>query len=452
MSKLRDHTMNMTVGRPMPLLIAFALPMLIGNIFQQMYNIVDLSVVGRFVGADALAAVGSTGSITFLFIGVSNGIGAGCGIVTSQYYGAQNDTLVRKSIANSAYIMLAAAAVMGFLAYAAAPTLLRLMGTPAEVLPAAITYMRITCMGVPLVAVYNYASSMLRALGDSRTPLYFLIVSCILNIGMDLFFVCVLQMGVFGAAFATIIAQVIAGIGCLLFAISHNSYFHLRREEFKADGRIITHSVRLGLPLAMQWSMISVSSIALQTFVNGFGTSAMAAFTATNRIETLLHQPYGSLSAALSTFAGQNYGAKRNDRVQLGIRDGFVLVVGFSLVMLVMVQLLSGTLISVFVDDPEVIRIGSTALKITSWFYVFLGVIYVTRGALNGVGDALFALINGIVEMAGRIFLPMLLVLIPVMGMWGIWWTTCLTWLLSALFCTLRYLAWYRRKGRLAPQ
>lgn len=357
---------------------------------------------------------------------------------------------MRRSIANSAYIMLASAALMGFLAYAAAPALLQLMGTPAQILPAAITYMRVNCLGVPLVAVYNYASSMLRALGDSKTPLYFLIVSCILNIALDLFFVCVLNMGVFGAALATIIAQVIAGAGCLLFAIRTNAYFRLRQEEFAADAQIIRHAIRLGLPLAMQWSMISISTTALLAFVNGFGTSAMAAFTATNRIESLLHQPYGSLSAALSTYAGQNYGAKRNDRVQLGVRDGFVLVMGFSAFMLVMVQLLSNTFISIFVDDSEVIRLGGTALRITSWFYVFLGVIYVTRGALNGVGDALFALINGIVEMAGRIFLPMLLVLIPAMGMWGIWWTACLTWTLSALFCSLRYLAWYRRKGRTA--
>ena len=448
MSKLRDHTLNMTVGRPLPLLLAFALPMLVGNIFQQMYNIVDSSVVGRFVGADALAAVGSTGSITFLFIGVSNGIGAGCGIVTSQYFGAQDDSLVRRSIANSAYIMLVAAALMGSIAFAAAPALLRFMGTPAEILPTAITYMRVSCVGVPLVAVYNYASSMLRALGDSRTPLYFLIVSCVLNIAMDLFFVCVLGLGVFGAALATIIAQVIAGVGCLFYAVRHNAYFHLRREEYAADVQIIRHAIRLGFPMAMQWSMISLSSTALQAFVNGFGTAAMAAFTATNRIESLLHQPYGSISAALSTFAGQNYGAKRNDRVTLGVRDGFVLVLVFSLTMLILIQLLSGSFISIFVDDPEVIRIGGTALRITSWFYVFLGAIYVTRGTLNGVGDALFALINGVVEMAGRIFLPMLLVLIPAMGMWGIWWTACLTWTLSALFCTLRYLVWYRRKGR----
>lgn len=440
--------MNMTIGRPLPLLLAFALPMLIGNVFPQMYNIVDSSVVGRFVGADALAAVGSTGSITFLFIGVSNGIGAGCGIVTSKYYGAQDDGLVRRSIANSAYIMLVSAAAMGLLAYAAAPTVLRLMGTPADILPTAITYMRVNCLGVPLIAVYNYASSMLRALGDSRTPLYFLIVSCVLNIAMDLFFVCVLGKGVLGAAIATIIAQFIAGIGCLYYAVSHNSCFHLRREEYRVDGQIVRRSIQLGFPLAMQWSMISVSSIALQSFVNGFGTSAMAAFTATNRIESLLHQPYGSLSAALSTFAGQNYGAKRNDRVQLGVKDGFVLVLGFSLVMLVMIQLLSNAFISIFVTDPEVIRIGGAALRITSWFYVFLGVIYVTRGALNGVGDALFAFINGVVEMAGRIFLPMLLVLIPTVGMWGIWWTTCLTWVISALFCSLRYFAWYRRKGQ----
>lgn len=444
--------MNMTVGRPLPLLLAFALPMLIGNVFQQMYNIVDSSVVGRFVGADALAAVGSTGSITFLFIGVSNGIGAGCGVVTSQFFGAGEQNRVRRSIANSAYIMLVAAAVMGLLAYLAAPTVLRWMGTPEEVLPMAITYMRVNCLGVPLVAVYNYASSMLRALGDSKTPLYFLVVSCVLNIALDLFFVCVLNMGVLGAAIATIIAQVIAGLGCLWYAIATNPYFHLQKEEYRADRDVIVRSIRLGLPLAMQWSLISVSSIALQSFVNGFGTSAMAAFTATNRIESLMHMPYGSLSTALSTYAGQNYGAKRVDRVKLGIKDGLLLAAGFSAVMLVMIQLLSPFFISIFVTEEEVIRIGSAGLRITSWFYMFLGVIYVTRGSLNGVGDALFALINGVVEMSCRIFLPMLLVAVTTLGVWSIWWTTCLTWVISAVFCAMRYGVWMRRKAVASKQ
>ncbi|MBP3540760.1 MAG: MATE family efflux transporter [Clostridia bacterium] len=441
----KSNTLNMTEGNPSRLLVMFALPMLIGNLFQQAYNLVDSIIVGKFVGASALAAVGATGSISFLFFSVCNGIGSGSGIVTSQYFGAGDPIRVKRAIANSAYIMFSAALVMGLAAFFAAPTLLKVMGTPADILADSTTYMRMSCLGVPLVAVYNYSSSMLRALGDSRTPLYFLIFSCFLNIIMDILFVYVFGMGVFGAALATIIAQVIAGLGCLSYAMRRNPYFMLSKEDWKIDREVIRKSIKLGLPLAMQWSLIAISSTALQTFTNSFGTAAVAAFTATNRIETLVQQPYGSLSSAMATYAGQNYGAKRMDRVKMGLKHGMAMSAIFSLFMLIVLQLFSSQIITFFVDDPEVIHIGGTALKITSWLYIFLGTIYMTRGILNGVGDALFAFINGIVEMLCRIFLPMLLVLIPTVGLWGIWWTAGLTWFISAAFCLLRYWSWRKK-------
>ena len=441
----QTKNLNMTQGNPAILLAVFALPMLIGNIFQQAYNLVDSIVVGKFIGSDALAAVGSTGSISFLFFSICNGIGSGSGIVTSQYFGAGDPVRTKRAIANSAYIMFVAALVMGLAAFFAAPSLLKLMKTPDVLLPDATTYMRLSCLGVPLVAVYNYSSSMLRALGDSRTPLYFLIFSCFLNIVLDILFVYVFGMGVFGAALATIIAQLISGLGCLFYAVKTNPYFMLSRRDFQPDKEVMRQSVRLGLPLAMQWSMIAVSSTALQSFVNGFGPSAMAAFTATTRIEQLVHQPYGSLGTAMATYAGQNYGAKRMDRVKMGLKQGMLMSAAFSLVMLLILQFFSKEIISIFVDNEDVITIGAKALKLTSWFYIFLATIYMTRGILNGVGDALFAFINGIVEMLCRIFLPMLLVLIPTVGLWGIWWTTGITWFISAVFCLLRYISWRRK-------
>lgn len=440
-----SKNLNMTQGNPAALLALFALPMLVGNIFQQAYNLVDSVIVGKFVGADALAAVGSTGSVTFLFFSICNGIGSGSGIVTSQYFGAGDPVRTKRAIANSAYIMFVTALIMGLAAFFAAPSMLRLMKTPAEILPDATTYMRMSCLGVPLIAVYNYSSSMLRALGDSRTPLYFLIFSCFLNIVLDILFVYVFGMGVFGAALATIIAQLISGVGCLIYAILHNPYFMLSREDFRPDKEVMVKAVKLGLPLAMQWSMIAVSSTALQSFVNTFGPSAMAAYTATTRIETLVHQPYGSLGTAMSTYAGQNFGAKRIDRVKLGLKQGMLMSGAFSLLMLIVLQLFSKPIISIFVNDAEVIRIGATALKLTSWFYIFLATIYMTRGILNGVGDALFAFINGVVEMLCRIFIPMLIVMIPMVGLWGIWWTTGITWFISAAFCLMRYVSWRKK-------
>ena len=442
----RNRTMNMSQGRPMALLAAFALPLLVGNLFQQAYNLADSIIVGQFIGAKALAAVGATGSVSFLFFSVCNGISSGGGIVTAQFFGAGDALKVKRAIANSAYIMFATSLFMGALAFSLTPTVLRLLGTPADILPDAITYMRMTCLSVPLIGVYNYSASMLRALGDSRTPLIFLIVACLLNVVLDLVFVRVLGLGVFGAALATMLGQLIAGLGCLIYALRTNPYFMLSREERAFDREITRKAVRLGLPLALQWSMIAVSTTALQTVVNGFGTAAVAAFTATTRVEQLTQQPFGSLSMALSTYAGQNYGAGRVDRVRDGLKDSFLVMGAFSLAMLGLMQLLGGNIIRVFVSDPEVIALGGKAVRITSWFYFFLGTIYVTRGVLNGVGDALFSFINGVIEMLCRIFLPMAMMLIPSVGVWGIWWTAGLTWAISGTFCVIRYL-WWRRKN-----
>ena len=441
-----NQTVDMTRGSIPRLLIQFAIPMLIGNLFQQAYTLGDSMVVGQFLGANALAAVGATGSVTFLFFSICNGVSSGCSVVAAQSYGSGDEALTRRAIANAAYIMFAAALVMGLASFLAAPTVLELMGTHPDILPDATLYMRMSCIGVPLIAVYNYTSSMLRALGDSRTPLYFLIFSCFLNLGLDLLFVCVFHMGVFGAALATIIAQVISGVGCLIFALKFNPYFKLSREDLKPDRQIITKSVKIGLPMALQWSLIAVSSTALQTFVNSFdSTDIVAAFTATNRIETLLHQPYGSISAALATFAGQNYGARDIDRVKAGMKHGMLLAAAYTVVMMLVFQLFSEPVMHLFVKEAAVIELGAGAMRLTSWFFLFLAVIYISRGILNGIGDALFALINGAVEVICRIALPLLIVLIPGVGFRAIWWTAGATWGVSGLFCLLRYYSWRRK-------
>lgn len=446
-----NQTVDMTRGNITRLLIRFAIPMLIGNLFQQAYNLGDSMIVGRFLGADALAAVGATGSVTFLFFSICNGIGSGCSVVAAQSYGSGDDVLTKRAIANAAYIMFITALIMGTAAFLAAPSVLGLMGTHPDILPNATLYMRMSCIGVPLIAVYNYASSMLRALGDSRTPLYFLVFSCFLNLALDALFVCVFHMGVFGAALATIIAQVVSGIGCLLYALKCNPYFKLSRSDLLPDRFIIGKAVKIGLPMAFQWSLIAISSTALQTFVNSFdSTDIVAAFTATNRIENLLHQPYGSISAALATFAGQNYGAKNFARVRDGLKHGMLLSTVYTAFMMLLFQLFSEPVMRLFVKEPTVIGLGSQAMRLTSWFFIFLAVIYMSRGILNGVGDALFALINGVVEVICRIGLPLLIVLIPGIGFWSIWWTAGVTWGISALFCLLRYFSW-RRQANLPP-
>ena len=447
---LRAGTMNMTEGKPLKLLSVFALPLLIGNIFQQAYNLADSMIVGQLLGANSFAAVGATGSISFLFFALFNGISGGCGIITSQFFGAQKHDMVRKSIANSAYLVLVSSVGTGVIAFIMTPSVLTWMGTPKEIMPEAIVYMRMTTASVPLIAVYNYASSMQRALGDSRTPLYFLIVSCFLNVGLDLLFVGVFHMGVFGAAFATMLSQLLAGAGSLTFAFRHSPYFRMTKQYMAFDRQITASAVRLGLPLALQWSLIAISTTALQSYVNTFGPTAVAAYTATNRLEQLVQQPFGSLSMALSTYCGQNIGAGKVNRIKTGFRDSVMAMLAMSLIMLVIMQLFGGNLMSMFVKEEDVIYLGKEALRITSLFYVFLGFIYVARGVLNGVGDALFSFMNGIVEIAGRIGLPLLMSRFLDIGVWSIWLTAGMTWMLAGITCILRYLYWRRRWAKLS--
>ena len=443
----RQATVNMTEGRPLALLFVFSLPLLIGNLFQQAYNLADSMIVGRMLGADALAAVGATGSISFLFFSIFNGISGGCGIVTAQYFGARKDGQVCKAIANSAYVMLVFSLLTGTIAFLMVPTVLSWMGTPQEILPDAITYMRMTSASVPLIAVYNYASSMQRALGDSRTPLYFLVFSCLLNVGLDLLFVGAFGLGVFGAALATMVSQLLAGSGSLLYAFRRNPYFRLNRSAMAFDGQIVKRTIRLGLPLALQWSLIAISTTALQSVVNTFGSTAMAAYTATNRLEQLVQQPFGSMSMALSTYAGQNIGAGKTRRIRTGFRDSLLAMTAVAGIMTLIMQLWGESLVSLFVHEADVIALGGRALKITSIFYFFLGIIYVSRGVLNGIGDAVFSFINGIVEIAGRIGLPLLLLGLTSAGVWSIWITAGVTWLLAGISCLLRYRSWEKKTG-----
>ena len=438
--------MNMTEGRPLALLSVFALPLLIGNLFQQAYNLADSMIVGRLLGADALAAVGATGSISFLFFSIFSGISGGCSIVTAQYFGARKDELVRKAIANSAYIMLGSSFLTGLTAFLMVPTVLAWLGTPEEILPDAITYMRMTSASVPLIAVFNYASSMQRALGDSRTPLYFLVISCLLNVGLDLRCVGSFGLGVFGAALATMLSQLLAGAGSLLYAFFRNPYFRVNATDRAFDAQIAKNAVRLGLPLALQWSLIAISTTALQSVVNGFGAVAVAAYTATTRLEQLVQQPYGSMGMALSTYVGHNMGAGKIERIRIGFRDSLLAMIAAAGVMTLIMQLFGESLVSLFVHEQEVIQMGTRALKITSAFYVFLGVIYITRGVLNGVGDAVFSFINGAVEIVCRVGLPLLLLRLTSAGVWSVWITAGVTWLIAGFFCVLRYISWKKKQ------
>ena len=440
------YVKNMTQGSELKHILLFTLPLLAGNLFQQLYNIVDSVIVGRYLGHEALAAVGATGSITFLFYALCNGLSAGAGILISQSFGAGRHDDVKRYISNSAYTLLAVGAGLTVISVIAAQLLLQFLDTPQNILPDAVAYMRTACAGTVAVAAYNWINSVLRALGDSKTPLYFLIIASVLNVGLDLLFVFVFGMGVVGAAAATVISQGVSALGSILFAAKKNEYLRLKREHLRLRREHISRCLTTGVPIALQNALVSVSMISLQKTANSFGDTVVAAYTATMRVEQLIQQPFNSLGTALSTFSGQNIGAGKPERVVTGYRRSMLITAGFGTLMLAVFALTANYIVGFFVTDALVVEIGGKALLLSACFYVPLGFIHTTRGLLNGAGDVLFAFLNGLAEVIGRIGFAAVLVMIPGVGMWSVWLTTCLTWVFTAVMCLIRYKSGIWRK------
>ncbi len=430
---------DMTVGSPAGHILRFALPLLIGNLFQQFYNMVDSLVVGNFVGANALAAVGACGSMNFLFFSLSSGLAIGIGIIVAQYFGAKDEENIRMTIANSIYVLLTVAVAVSVLGIIFSPALLRLLQTPDSIMADSVLYMKTTCAGIVAIAAYNGVASILRALGDSKTPLYFLILASIINVVLDLLFVLRFEWSVFGVALATIIAQAVAAVTCIIYAYVKVPYFRLTAEQLRPQKEIIKRSFVLGIPLALQNSMIAVSCMVLQGVVNTFGETVVAAYTIIGRIEQVVQQPYSSLGAAITTYTGQNVGASKLERVKKGYHQAIIMVLIFSILLLPVCYLFGEQIIGAFVKEPEVIAIGVKALRINSLFYFGLGMIYVPRALLNGAGDTGFAMLNGFTEVACRILYSQVLTRIPALGYWGIWVTTGATWATTAVVCVIRY-------------
>ena len=436
---MSKYAKTMTEGSEFKHIILFTLSLLFGNLFQQFYNIVDSVIVGRFLGKNALAAVGATGSITYLFYTLCIGLSIGTGVLIAQHFGAGNEENVKKLIVNSAYVVAAFGVVMTIISVILAPDLLRLLETQEEILDDAVGYMRIACSGTLAVAAYNWINSVMRSLGNSVIPLVFLIVASFINIGLDLLFVIVFDMGVGGAALATVIAQGVSAFGSIIFAFAKFPQFRLKREHLRFDPKTARDCISKGVPIALQNALISVSMIYLQRTANIFGVTVTAAYTATMRVEQLIHQPFISLSTAISTFTGQNLGAGRLDRCIRGYRKTMITMAVFAVFMLGVFMLFSGNIIGFFVDAPEVIEIGDAALKLSACFYLFLGTIYVTRGLLNGAGDVNYSMMNGIIEVIGRIGFATILSAVPEVGCWAVWATSGLTWFITGIMSIIRY-------------
>ena len=432
------YTKSMTEGSEARHIIRFTLPLLAGNLLQQLYNVADTIIVGRYLGDEALAAVGATGSITYFFYTLCLGLAIGAGVIISQYFGAGLMQRMRSAIFNSAVVTAVFGVVISIVSVLLAERVLILLDTPEELLPMSAEYMQIAVGGTVCVAAYNWIFSVMRSLGDAKTPLIFLGVASVLNVGLDLLFVIVFQWGVGGAATATVASQGVSALLCIVWAFWKNENIRLSREDMKVKLSECLLCIRTGIPIAVQNGMISVSMIAIQSVTNGFGKTVMAAYTSTMRIEQFIQQPFTSMNAALAAFTGQNIGAGKQDRAIKGLRSTLVMSSIFGLAVAVIFMFASPVLVGCFVTGKETIAIGAAGLRMTACFYIALGVIHVTRGFLNGAGDTGYAVVNGLTEVIVRVSLSVILTR-TALGYWGIWITTCVTWFATAVVSLIRY-------------
>ncbi|NLN82883.1 MAG: MATE family efflux transporter [Firmicutes bacterium] len=437
---------DMTKGEPLPLIVAFGMPMLVGNIFQQFYNLVDSIVVGRFVGSQALAAVGTSGPLISLLIALAMGLTMGSGIVVSQLFGAKQNKKIKATVSTTLIFQSILAVVMTFLGLVLHKPMLEMIKVPAEIFPDAAAYMRIYFLGLFFLFTYNTFASILRALGDSKTPLYFLILSSLINTVLDLYFVVSLKMGVVGVAWATLIAQGVSAFLCFIYAMLRIEYFRFGKGEFVFSKEIFVDILRIGIPSSLQSSVVHIGFILMQNLINSFGALNMAAYTAASRLEGLSHLPSGNFTQALSTFVGQNMGAGQTERVVEGRRSVVKLTSIISIVTAAVFFALGPKLIGIFIDgsEMEVITRGSTFLKIYAPFLIFFSLMGSNTAVLRGSGDSLFSMICGFADLGVRVLAAYTLAAIPQIGFWGIAMAIPIGWAASALISYLRYrsMAW----------
>jgi putative MATE family efflux protein len=432
-------TTDMTQGKPAPLILTFALPIIVANVFQQIYGVVDNAIVGRWVGANAFAALGATNALTNTFMAFCWGSTLGLGVVVAQYFGAKDEKNTAASIVNGFYVCFAVALVMTAMGLLLTRPILRLLNTPPALMHDAETYMRVIIGGLLTVTAYHAGFSALRAFGNSKTPLYFMIGANVLNVGLDLLFIIPLNMGVFGAAFATVLSQLIAAICCIAYAFKTFPQFKEALRYLKPSKILLAQLLKISLPLGFQHSLIFISTAALQRIINGFGTSIIGAFTATSRIELLVEMPFAGIASAIVTYTGQNIGAGRHDRVKQGMRVAALTAAIISAALLVLFWTAGNAIMRIFVDDSAIVSFAASGIRITSVFFMAMGMTRIFRNLLNGAGDSMYSLVNGLIEIAGRIGFAVILTGIPQIGVWGIWGTTGLTWLIACMFALWRY-------------
>lgn len=437
--KSKTGTIDMTEGNPIKLILLFSIPVIIGNIFQQFYSMVDAMIVGKFVGSDALAAVGSTGSLVFTTLGFSIGLTVGFSIIISQKFGAGDIQAVRKVIAMSIYLSLIFASIMTVFGFIFSRPLLQMLDTPADILDHATSYLQLMFAGSIGLIFYNLFACILRAVGDSKTPLWFLILASVLNVILDLVFVVTIPLGTAGVGLATTLAQTISAVLCALYACKKHELLRLTKEDFAWSTPVAVHLLKFGTLSAFQMSVTGIGTVIVQVAVNGFGTSVVAAYTSASKIQNLVIQPLLSVGNAVSTYSAQNLGAKKLERIHEGVHKSLVLVVIFTIVAVVCCYGFGDTLTLMFVgeSETEVIALSSDYLKLISPFYLVLGLLFIYRSALHGVGNALLPMISGFLELLMRFLATMIFPVI--LGFPGVPYVELSAWLGATILLFIGY-------------
>ena len=432
---------DLTKGNIIRLLLAFSLPLLIGNVFQQLYNIVDTKVVGELLGEDALAAIGASSPVFNLIVGALNGLGNGFGIVVSKYYGAKDMKRMRQAVANSVCRCAGITVIVTIASNFLIVPLLRLLNTPEAIMDRCTGYIRVIILFMIFTAAYNLCAAVLRALGDTIRPLIFLAVATVINVGLDLLFVGGLKLDVKGAAYATVVAQAISFVCCLIYIIKKCPELHLKRSDFVADGGMIRDLLGQGMAMAFMLCLVSIGTLILQGAINKLGTGIIAAHTIARKLSEIFMLPFSTLGVAAATFTGQNYGAGRYDRIRTGIRDAILLSWIWSVIVIaavytlapVMIQLISGA------TSAEVVETARWYLRFDTPFYFVLGILIVLRNAMQGLGRKIVPMISSSIELVGKLVVAW--VLTDRMGYFGVIISEPATWILCTILLCIMFLS-----------
>ena len=446
---------NMTKGSPLLLLLTFSLPLFLGNLFQQIYSMVDTIVVGRFVGVDALAALGAIGGFSFMVVGFAQGLGCGFSVLVSQCYGAGDWNRMRRAYAMSIVASIAVGIVVSLLFFAFSMPLLELVRTPSNIIDMANDYISIIYIGLLASIFYNLFSSILRAVGDSRSPLLFLLISSVLNVVLDLFFVLVIPLACAGVAIATVLSQAISAVISYYYIVRKFPLFRFQKGDFRLDFNLIRILLKIGLPGAIQFSVCALGVIIVQIAINDFGSDIVAAYSIGTKIETIMSQMFSALGMAISTFAGQNLGAGQYDRIKKGFAACFFLIVIWSVISYILSFFITEPLAYLFIDSStsshDVIDNAILYVNVVIKFFIPLGMIFLFRTGCQGLGSGAIPMVSSITELVARALAAFTL---PIwFGYLGVCYASPVAWVAAALilpFCYLVQMRGIRKKLGLA--